>query len=72
MVKVALFIRMEAIPSKKAQVEELLTGALRLVREEPTIPAWFGLRVTPRSVSSMFSRAMPQAECICQAGWRPR
>ena len=33
MVKVALFIRVEATPSKKAQVEELLTGGLPLVND---------------------------------------
>jgi hypothetical protein len=45
MVKVALFIRMEATPGKEAQVEKLLTGGLPLVREEPATLAWFGLRL---------------------------
>jgi hypothetical protein len=45
MVKVALFIRMETIPGKEAQVEELPTDGLPLVREESATLAWFGLRL---------------------------
>lgn len=47
MVKVALFIRIEALPGKEAHVEELLTGGLPLVQEEPATLAWFGLRLGP-------------------------
>ena len=47
MVKVSLFVRLEAKPGKEKEVESFLRGALPLVMEEPTTIAWFGIRLGP-------------------------
>ena len=47
MVKVALFVRLEAKPGKEAQVEEFLRGGLPVVQQEPATIAWFGIRLGP-------------------------
>jgi len=47
MVKVALFVRLEAKPGKEAQVEEFLRGGLPVVQQEPATTAWFGIRLGP-------------------------
>jgi quinol monooxygenase YgiN len=47
MVKVALYVRLEAKPGKEAQVESFLRGGLTLVQEEPATTAWFGIRLGP-------------------------
>jgi quinol monooxygenase YgiN len=47
MVKVALFVRLEAKPGKEAEVEAFLKSGLPLVQEEPATTAWFGLRLGP-------------------------
>ena len=47
MVKVALFVRMEAKPGKEADVESFLMGSLAVVEGEPATIAWFGLRLGP-------------------------
>jgi quinol monooxygenase YgiN len=47
MVKVALFVRLEAKPGKEKEVESFLRGALPLTMEEPTTIAWFGVRLGP-------------------------
>lgn len=47
MVKVALWVRLEAKPGKEKEVEEFLRGGLPLVEEEPATTAWFGLRLGP-------------------------
>jgi quinol monooxygenase YgiN len=47
MVKVALFVRLEAKPGKEAEVERLLLDGLPIVLEEPATTAWFGLRLGP-------------------------
>ena len=47
MVKVALFVRLEAKPGKEKEVESFLTGGLPLVMEEPATTAWFGIRLGP-------------------------
>jgi quinol monooxygenase YgiN len=49
MVKVALFVRMEAKPGKEKEVETFLRGGLPLVMEEPDTTAWFGVRLGPSS-----------------------
>lgn len=46
-VKVALLLRLEARPGKEAEVAELLSSGLSLVRQEPGTIAWFGLRIGP-------------------------
>ena len=47
MVKVALFVRLEAKPGKEAQVEEFLRGGLSVVQQEPATTAWFAIRLGP-------------------------
>ncbi len=47
MVKVALFVRLEAKPGKEAEVADFLRGGLPLVREEPATTAWFGIQLGP-------------------------
>ena len=47
MVKVALFVRLEAKPGKEAEVESFLKSGLPLVQAEPDTTAWFGIRLGP-------------------------
>jgi quinol monooxygenase YgiN len=47
MVKVALFVRLEAKPGKEALVEEFLLSGLPVVQNEPATIAWFGIRLGP-------------------------
>lgn len=47
MVKVALFVRLEAKPGKEKEVESFLVGGLPIVMEEPATTAWFGIRLGP-------------------------
>ncbi len=46
MVKVALFVRLEAKPGKEKDVESFLMEALSVVVEELATAAWFGIRAT--------------------------
>lgn len=47
MVKVGLFVRLEAKPGKEADVESFLKGGLAIVQEEPATIAWFAIRLAP-------------------------
>ncbi|EUB84709.1 MULTISPECIES: putative quinol monooxygenase [Pseudomonas] len=47
MVKVALFVRLEAKPGKENEVERFLLSGLPLVEEEPATTVWFGIRLGP-------------------------
>jgi quinol monooxygenase YgiN len=47
MVKVALFVRLEAKPGKEAEVEKFLMDGLPIVQGEPATIAWFGIRLGP-------------------------
>jgi len=47
MVKVALFVRLEAKPGKEKEVEHFLLDGLPIVEEEPATTAWFGIRLGP-------------------------
>ena len=47
MVKVALFVQLEAKPGKEAEVEAFLKSGLALVEEEPATVVWFALRLGP-------------------------
>ena len=47
MVKVALFVRLEAKPGKEKEVENFLLSGLPIVEAEPATTAWFGLRLGP-------------------------
>jgi quinol monooxygenase YgiN len=45
MVKVALYVRLEAKPGKEAEVESFLRGGLSIVQEELATTAWFAIRM---------------------------
>jgi len=47
MVRVALFVRLEAKPGKESEVERFLGSGLPLVEAEPATIAWFGVRMGP-------------------------
>ncbi|WNC91969.1 antibiotic biosynthesis monooxygenase [Paraburkholderia sp. FT54] len=47
MVKLALYVRLEAKPGKEQEVEAFLLGGLPLVEAEPGTVAWFGLKLGP-------------------------
>jgi len=47
MVKVALYVRLEAKAGKEAEVESFLRGGLAVVREEPATTAWFAIQMGP-------------------------
>jgi quinol monooxygenase YgiN len=47
MVKVALFVRLEAKPGKEKEVENFLLSGLPIVQAEPATTAWFGIRLGP-------------------------
>lgn len=48
MVKLALFVRLEAKPGKEAAVEDFLHGGLAVVQQESATTTWFALRLGPR------------------------
>ena len=47
MVKLGLFVRLEAKPGKEADVEKFLRDGLSLVEQEPATTAWFAIRLGP-------------------------
>lgn len=47
MVKVALFVRLEAKAGKEADVAAPLKSGLALVQEEPATTVWFGIQLGP-------------------------
>jgi quinol monooxygenase YgiN len=47
MVKVGLFVKLEAKPGKESAVAELLSSALALAQQEPETTVWFALRLGP-------------------------
>ena len=47
MVKVALYVRLEAKAGKEAEVESFLRGGLAVVQEEPATTAWFAIQMGP-------------------------
>jgi quinol monooxygenase YgiN len=47
MVKVALFVTLEAKQGKENEVENFLRGALPLVQEEPNTINWYALKISP-------------------------
>jgi quinol monooxygenase YgiN len=47
MVKLALFVRLEAKPGKEADVEAFLQAGLNMANEEQATPIWFALRLGP-------------------------
>ena len=47
MLKLGLFVRLEAKPGKENEVAAFLEKGLELANQEATTPLWFGLRVGP-------------------------
>lgn len=47
MVKVGLYVRLEAKPGKEGEVENFIKSGLPLVEQEPDTIAWFGIRLGP-------------------------
>ena len=47
MVKLALYVRLEAKPGKEQEVADFLRSGLPLVEEEPATIAWFGIQMGP-------------------------
>jgi len=47
MVKVALYVRLEAKPGKEQEVANFLRSGLPLAQEEPATTAWFALQMGP-------------------------
>ncbi len=47
MVKVALYVRLEAKPGKEQEVADFLRSGLPLAQEEPATIAWFALQLGP-------------------------
>ena len=47
MVRVALWVRLEAKPGKEAAVEAFLKSGLAMANQEPSTTAWFALKIGP-------------------------
>jgi quinol monooxygenase YgiN len=47
MVKVALFVRLEAKPGKEEEVADFLRGGLAIVQGEPATIHWYALQLGP-------------------------
>lgn len=47
MVRVALWVHLEAKPGKEAAVEAFLKSVLPLANQEPATPVWFALKIGP-------------------------
>ncbi len=47
MVKVALYVKLEAKPGKVAEVEKFLKDGLSVVQQEAGTVAWFAIRMGP-------------------------
>ncbi len=47
MVKVGLYVRLEAKPGKEKDVENFLNQGLSLVQQEPATTVWFAIRMGP-------------------------
>lgn len=47
MVKVGLFVRLQAKPGREADVADFLKQGLTLANQETTTPVWFALRLGP-------------------------
>ena len=47
MVKVALYVRLEAKPGKEQEVADFLAACLDMAAFETTTPIWFALKLSP-------------------------
>jgi quinol monooxygenase YgiN len=45
----ALLVRLEALPGKEAELADFLTGARKIVMDEPGTVAWFAIQFGPSS-----------------------
>jgi hypothetical protein len=52
MVKLGLFVRLEAKPGKENDVAKFLEAGLGMANQETTTPAWFALRLSPSFLES--------------------
>ena|ERR1051325_9527628 len=57
MLKLGLFVRLEAKPGKEEEVAAFLKQALEMANQEATTPVWFALRLGPSTfaVSDAFA-----------------
>ncbi len=53
MVKVGLFVRLEAKSGREKEIESFLMGGLPMVVEEPATIAWFGIRFGPSTFGKL-------------------
>ena len=60
MVKLALWVRLEAKPGKEAEVENFLRDGLPIVQGEPATTAWFAIRIAP-STFGIFDAFLDEA-----------
>ena len=49
MVKVALWVKLEAKPGKEHDVQAFLNSGLALVEQEPATTVWFAIKMGPRT-----------------------
>ena len=49
MVKVALWVKLEAKPGKENDVQAFLNSGLALVEQEPATTVWFAIKMGPRT-----------------------
>jgi quinol monooxygenase YgiN len=47
MVKVGLYVKLDAKPGKEDEVEQFLKDGLSIVQQEPDTVAWFAIRLGP-------------------------
>ena len=47
MVKVGLFVKLEAKPGMEKELEDFLRSGLQLAEQEPATTAWFAIRLGP-------------------------
>jgi hypothetical protein len=73
MVKVGLFVRLEAKSGKEKEVEKFLNAGLALVNEEPATTAWFAIRMEQTTFGIlMYFLTIPVARRISREKWRLR
>ena len=76
MVKLALFVRLEAKPGKEADVAAFLASALALVNAEPGTTAWFAFHLGPSNFGIFDAfptrpgRCAPAGKGGGRPGWR--
>src|SRR5262245_27544476 len=47
MVRVGLYVQLDARPGKEAELQKFLEGALPLANQEPATTVWFALKLGP-------------------------